>query len=101
MTEQTIGNWIYSWRSGVIEFGGSLPEGALPICPNTVELRHKVHARARLAHDGNSYLVPGVPEADTDDEARRAVEAFCAWMINDKPSMLRQDDRDALSEAFQ
>lgn len=96
-----MGDWISCRRNGVIVFGGNLPEGHLPICPNTPELRRKVKTRARLSYDGNEYLVPGIPEADTDDEARRALEAFCAWMINDKPSMLRPDDREALSAAFE
>lgn len=40
------------------------------------ELEQKISARARLAHDGKTWLVPNLPEAQTDDQAFDAVVAF-------------------------
>lgn len=39
------------------------------------ELKAKLDARARLSWD-NEWLVPGLPEAETDEQALRAVEVF-------------------------
>ena len=67
----------YCWRSGLIEFGRRIPEGALPV-DHGVEacVRARVEARARHAHDGRTLLVPGIPEAKDDDEALAAATRF-------------------------
>ena len=40
------------------------------------ELREKVSARARLADDGHTMLVPGLPEAESEKDALDAVNSF-------------------------
>ncbi|SCM75413.1 Host nuclease inhibitor protein [uncultured Pleomorphomonas sp.] len=72
----------YCWRTGKIEFGRSTPNGALEIAdaPGR-ELRRHVSASARHAYDGETLLVPGVPEAATDLAAGEAVGRFRDWLF--------------------
>lgn len=66
----------YCWASGLIEFGNPLPEGALPIVTgNEKQVRDVVTVLARHAYNGD-LLVPGVPEAASQDEAREALVRF-------------------------
>ena len=37
---------------------------------------------SRLAYDGKTLLVPGVPEAETDDEAYEAFEKWIDWLVD-------------------
>ncbi|EJY9246301.1 host nuclease inhibitor protein [Salmonella enterica] len=67
----------YCWASGLIEFGHTLPEGALPIITgNEKDVREYVEVLARLDYNGN-LLVPGIPEAPTQHEACDALVRFC------------------------
>lgn len=65
-------------RAGVIRFARRCPKGALPIGRHRrfATLHDAVSAVARLAHDNETLLVPGVPEAKSDDAALAAVVAF-------------------------
>ncbi|EAV8524288.1 host nuclease inhibitor protein [Salmonella enterica] len=66
----------YCWASGLIEFGHTLPEGALPIITgNEKKVRDVVEVLARHAYNG-LLLVPGIPEAASQDEAREALVRF-------------------------
>ena len=67
----------YCWRGGVIEFGRRIPDGALPVDHGTERsVRRRVEVLARHAYDGKTLLVPGIPEAEDDDEALKAYERF-------------------------
>ena len=67
----------YCWRSGVLEFGQRIPDGALPVDHGTERsVRRRVEVLARHAYDGQTLLVPGIPEAQDDDEALSAYERF-------------------------
>lgn len=68
----------YCYRSGEIEFGATVPEGALPLgkARGARKLREIVTVAARHAYDGKTLLVPGIPEADTDDAAAAAYRYF-------------------------
>jgi hypothetical protein len=61
----------------VIEFGPRIPDGALPV-DHGVEacVRERVEALARHAYDGKTLLVPGISEAQSDDEALEAAQRF-------------------------
>ncbi|HGB3609944.1 TPA: host nuclease inhibitor protein, partial [Salmonella enterica subsp. enterica serovar Eastbourne] len=62
--------------SGLIEFGHTLPEGALPIITGKEkDVRDEVEVLARHAYNGD-LLVPGIPEAAVQNEARKALERF-------------------------
>ncbi|EAB4663410.1 host nuclease inhibitor protein [Salmonella enterica] len=66
----------YCWASGLIEFGNALPEGALPIVTGSEKrVRDVVTVLARHAYNGD-LLVPGIPEAASQDEAREALVRF-------------------------
>lgn len=66
----------YCWASGLIEFGHTLPEGALPIITGKgKDVRDEVEVLARHAYNGD-LLVPGIPEAADQNEAREALERF-------------------------
>lgn len=66
----------FCFRNGCIEFGEAIPKGALCIGIGGRTFRRTVEANARLAYDNKTLLVPGVPEADNDDEALDAVARF-------------------------
>ncbi|EBI2125149.1 host nuclease inhibitor protein [Salmonella enterica] len=66
----------YCWASGLIEFGNTLSEGALPIVTGSEKrVRDVVTVLARHAYNGD-LLVPGIPEAASQDEAREALVRF-------------------------
>jgi hypothetical protein len=65
-------------RNGVIEFGPFVPDGHLPIATSAdgIRLRETIEGACRHAYDGKTLLVPGIPEADSDDAALDALLAF-------------------------
>ncbi|EHP2713624.1 host nuclease inhibitor protein [Salmonella enterica] len=66
----------YCWASGLIEFGHTLPEGALPIITgNEKRVREEVEVLARHAYNGD-LLVPGIPKAESMDAYREALVRF-------------------------
>jgi hypothetical protein len=68
----------YAWASGLIEFGRKCPDGALPIMRGKrSEIEPIVSAKARHSYERGVLLVPGVPEADTPEEAVDAFTRFC------------------------
>jgi hypothetical protein len=64
--------------AGVIHIGKCCPKGALPIGRRRhfFAMHGTVSAVARLAYDNETLLVPGVPEAKTDDEDLNAIVTF-------------------------
>ncbi|HEU4958981.1 MAG TPA: host nuclease inhibitor protein [Sphingomonas sp.] len=73
--------YAYAWRSGMIETGPAVPDGAIPIARGGLKrLSRLIDATARHAYDGATLLVPGVPEADSDDAALDALLAYRDWI---------------------
>lgn len=67
----------FAWRSGIIEFGRRVPNGALPVDHGTERsVRRRVEPLARHAYQKGVLLVPGVPEAQSDEEAFEAWQRF-------------------------
>lgn len=71
----------WCWRSGEIAIvpvaGAVVPGGAIVIAAGPDEaLRAAIEGNERLAYDGTTWLVPGVPEAESDAAAGDALEAF-------------------------
>lgn len=67
----------YCYRSGEIGFSKKVPDGTLPIFFNcTKKEKDKISAYARLAYDNKTLLIPGIPEASTDEEAYTAFRRF-------------------------
>ncbi len=72
---------IICWRSGEVEVKRSVPRGAVSILEgHGTHLKRILGPAARHAYDGVTLLVPGVPEAESDDEAIEAVNRFQAWL---------------------
>ena len=69
----------YGYASGHIGFTtGSIPSGALPICVGDKDvIEQAIQGTARLAYDNETWLVPGVPEADDDNAALDAFNDYC------------------------
>lgn len=68
MKEKTLTAFV--WRSGLLQVAREAPEGSLKLAtaPDTV-MTDAISGTARLAHDGQTWLVPGVPEAGDDSDA--------------------------------
>ncbi|MCW2319020.1 hypothetical protein M2322_004589 [Rhodoblastus acidophilus] len=68
----------YADRAGVIGFAKKCPAGALPIARDADldVLKSAVSVVARLAHDNETLLAPGVPEAADGDQAVNALTNF-------------------------
>ena len=79
----------FCWRSGLIGFGNSCPEGALPIARDyDKRLRGVIDVLATHAYDGETLKVGGVATADDDGEALLAVQEFQA-QVNKRLEALR------------
>jgi hypothetical protein len=82
-----VGTLAYCYASGHIEFGARCPDGALPIVRgDDRRVREFVAGVARHGYDGETLLVPGVPEAENE---RAALEKLVAWIERIKPAARR------------
>lgn len=72
---------IVCWRSGQVEVLPHEPEGGISLMEGSAKrLRRLLEVCARHAYDGKTLLVPGIPEAESDDEAFDAMVAFRDWL---------------------
>lgn len=70
---------------GVIKFGTKVPRGHLLITRGPdKEVRDLMSRVARLAYDGKTLLVPGVPEAPDQDAGIDALIKFKTWITTRK-----------------
>lgn len=77
----------YCWRSGQIKIGRKVPDGAIAVLRGPAKfVRDTMCVCARHGYRKGVLLVPGIPEADTDDEAEAALEAFIAWVKRHQPA---------------
>jgi len=68
-----------AYGGGVIVFARQVKPGTLPIAKASArKLRKAVSAVARLAYDGKTLLVPGIPEAPSHWAALQALLRFKA-----------------------
>lgn len=73
--------FAYCWASGRIEFGRTVPKGALPIARGrSKRLRDFIDPVARHAYDGVTLLVPGIPEAPDQARGVAALGKFIDWL---------------------
>lgn len=93
MTPEPI--WTtYVWRTGMIETRRrkSVPAGAMGLFAfmgrrAALVGKDAIAAKARHAYDGETLLVPGVPEAD---DAEAALDALIAWEQRVLPCLARR-----------
>lgn len=77
----------YCWASGRIEFSARVPEGALPIARGPKKKLHDfIETMSRHAYDGETLLVPGIPEAPDEGVALDALHAWLDWISGHAPS---------------
>ncbi|NMY01491.1 host nuclease inhibitor protein [Pseudomonas sp. WS 5059] len=72
----------YCFASGHIDFGVSVPEGAIALAVGEEKIvRDIVTVSARLSRlDNETIFVPGVPEAANQREGITAVARFIQWL---------------------
>lgn len=84
--------FAYCNRAGVIEIGSFTPKGALPLGKGKANtLTNIIQSIARLSKDNKTWLVPGVPEAETDEEALEAAIRFHARVKDRLPGGMFHD----------
>lgn len=75
--------YAYCWATGLIQFGRTVPKGAIPIARGRDKpLRDRIDVLARHgkgASDG-LLLVPGVPEAPESPDDKLKGDALAAWI---------------------
>lgn len=74
--------YVIAWRSGLIEFSPTVPEGAIKVGRLGSGVRKTdVLALARHARtERGVLLVPGVPEANSDNDALDALVRFTTML---------------------
>lgn len=72
----------YCFASGHIDFGTTLPEGAIALAKGEETIvRDIISVSARLSrYDNETLFVPGVPEAANQREGIVAVARFIQWI---------------------
>lgn len=97
----------YCYASGLIEFGRSIPNGALIIARGPAkQLREFIETQARHGYrtrkvrgrvtkiPGTEYLlVPGVPEAPNQIVGGNALRQWCDWIGKHAPKGIRVHPR--------
>ncbi|EKN3979055.1 host nuclease inhibitor protein [Yersinia enterocolitica] len=79
----------YAWASGLIEFGKTLPNGALPVIKGLEnEVRESIEVNARHSRINEQLLVPGVPEANNQSEGYDALIYFTERVFKTYSSIL-------------
>lgn len=70
--------YMHCYRSGEIVLSRAPDiDGAISLCEGPKDdLLQRLNAKARLAYDGETWLVPGLPEAETEDAAMNALNVF-------------------------
>lgn len=68
---------VYCWQSGHVEFGRKAPEGTITIATvYSVAQRGTVEACCRHSRHGDDLFIPGIPEANTEEDAISALQVF-------------------------
>lgn len=87
----------FAWAAGLIEFGDTLPDGALPIAVAADEqqarkMKESVEVLARHGKGASKgkLLVPGIPEAANQREAMKALQRFAKLVQADMTGQKRE-----------
>jgi len=76
----------YCFASGELEFTSALdvPDGAILLKENcTKDQMDKLKIRCRISYDGKTRLIPGIPEAEDQEEAMDALIKWKNWAMKD------------------
>ena len=89
--------YAYCWQSGHLEFVRVAPEGTITIATiRTKAERARVEVCCRHCRHSDDLLIPGIPEAESEQAAIDALVLFCQqlrkrgietnWLITDEAS---------------
>lgn len=73
----------YCWASGLIEFGESIPDGAIELAhgpKSEIETFFDTVSRHGYGASAGKLIVPGLPEAETMSRRLGAVLEFLKWL---------------------
>jgi len=82
----------YCWGDGLIEFGESIPDGAIELArgpKSEIKTFFEITARHGKGVSDGTLIVPGVPEAKTMSRRLGAVLEFIEWLGNAKNTRKR------------
>lgn len=83
--------FAYAWASGLIQFGKTVPEGALPIISGQEDdVKNILIAISRHSRTNDDLLVPGVPEAANQHLALDAFMKFSDWARRDYAQLMKK-----------
>ncbi|USQ50103.1 host nuclease inhibitor protein [Serratia marcescens] len=86
--------FAYAWASGLIQFGKTVPEGALPIISGQEDdVKNILIAISRHSRTNDDLLVPGVSEAANQHLALDAFIKFSDWARRDYAQLMKKKGR--------
>lgn len=74
--------YAWCWANGLVELGDAMPADALPVAKGperALRAELEVSARHGLGESSGKLLVPGVPEAQHQGAARKALDEWLQW----------------------
>ena len=72
----------FCYASGEIGIAEEVPKGAIGIAKGEPgRLKEFIETVSRHAWDGETYLVPGIPEAENQAKAYDALRKFTEWLL--------------------
>lgn len=78
--------YAYCYRTGLVCFGEKIPNGAIEIAQGKgKKFINSIKVKCRLAYNNKDWIVPGIPEATTSDEAVMALCKFIKLIENGSP----------------
>lgn len=81
----------FCWGSGLLQVARDVPEGALHLATGPDEIMlEAISGTARLGYDNQTWIVPGVPEANSTDAALDAVFDFQNHLVKRIGSILAE-----------
>jgi hypothetical protein len=87
------------YATGLIVFGRRVPKGALPIAKGPPrKLRPFIETLSRNGYDGQTFIVPGLPEAPNQHRALVAFEKWLKWLGKNPPEGIAINTRARRSE---
>ncbi len=87
--------FAFVYVNGRVGFAEACPTVALPFVMSTLtvgQLHDAITPLCRLSYDGNTWLMPGVPEAVTEPDKLKAVAAFKRRI---EPALIRAEQEAA------
>jgi hypothetical protein len=75
---------LFCFSSGEMFIGQTVPDGAISFAKGPPKALETIQTLGRLAYNGKTWFVPGIPEANSQEQAGDALEAFLKWIDSRK-----------------